>query len=78
VGQRDIICFCGQDWWYHNHAHSDFQLMTRAARSRQVLLFNSIGMRMPMPGRSPLPFRRIGAIAAGLAGVLVRSKRKRD
>jgi hypothetical protein len=59
VGQRDIICFCGQDWWYHNHAHSDFQLMTRAARSRQVLLVNSIGMRMPMPGRSPLPFRRI-------------------
>ncbi|HEX5053311.1 MAG TPA: hypothetical protein VFZ65_16160 [Planctomycetota bacterium] len=55
----DVICFCGQDWWYHNRAHSDFQLMTRAARSRRVLLVNSIGMRMPMPGRSPLPFRRI-------------------
>ncbi len=57
--QPDLICFCGQDWWYHNRAHSDFQLMTRAARSRKVLLINSIGMRMPMPGRSPLPFRRI-------------------
>lgn len=56
---RDILCFCGQDWWYHNRAHSDFQLMTRAARHRKVLLVNSIGMRMPMPGRSPLPFRRI-------------------
>jgi glycosyltransferase involved in cell wall biosynthesis len=56
----DVICFCGQDWWYHNRAHSDFQLMTRAARSRRVLLVNSIGMRMPMPGRSPLPFRRLG------------------
>jgi glycosyltransferase involved in cell wall biosynthesis len=55
----DVICFCGQDWWYHNRAHSDFQLMTRAAKSRRVLLVNSIGMRMPMPGRSPLPFRRI-------------------
>jgi hypothetical protein len=55
----DIVCFCGQDWWYHNRAHSDFQLMTRAARHRKVLLVNSIGMRMPMPGRSPLPFRRI-------------------
>ncbi|MCA8973184.1 MAG: glycosyltransferase, partial [Planctomycetes bacterium] len=55
----EIICFCGQDWWYHNRAHSDFQLMTRAARHRKVLLVNSIGMRMPMPGRSPLPFRRI-------------------
>ncbi len=55
----DLICFCGQDWWYHNRAHSDFQLMTRAAGYRRVLLVNSIGMRMPMPGRSPLPFRRI-------------------
>ena len=55
----DILCFCGQDWWYHNRAHSDFQLMTRAAKHRKVLLVNSIGMRMPMPGRSPLPFRRI-------------------
>lgn len=55
----DIVCFSGQDWWYHNRAHSDFQLMTRAAKFRKVLLVNSIGMRMPMPGRSPLPFRRI-------------------
>ncbi len=56
---RDIICFCGQDWWYHNRAHSDFQLMTRAAKQRKVLLVNSIGMRMPMPGRSPMPWKRI-------------------
>lgn len=55
----DLICFCGQDWWYHNRAHSDFQLMTRAAKHRKVLLVNSIGMRMPMPGRSPLPWKRI-------------------
>lgn len=55
----DLICFCGQDWWYHNRAHSDFQLMTRAAKYRKVLLINSIGMRMPMPGRSPLPWKRI-------------------
>ncbi|MGK0303303.1 MAG: hypothetical protein ACI89X_004192 [Planctomycetota bacterium] len=33
--------------------------MTRAAKQRKVLLVNSIGMRMPMPGRSPLPFKRI-------------------
>lgn len=55
----DIIIFCGQDWWYHNRAHSDFQLMTRAAKHRKVLLINSIGMRMPTPGKSPMPFRRI-------------------
>jgi glycosyltransferase involved in cell wall biosynthesis len=55
----DIIIFCGQDWWYHNRAHSDFQLMTRAAKHRKVLLINSIGMRMPTPGKSPMPFRRV-------------------
>jgi len=55
----DLICFCGQDWWYHNRAHSDFQFMTRIARTRKVLLVNSLGMRMPTPGRSTRPFRRI-------------------
>lgn len=59
MARPDIVIFCGQDWWYHNRAHSDFQLMTRAAKHRKVLLVNSIGMRMPMPGRSPLPFKRI-------------------
>ena len=53
------ICFSGQDWWYHNRAHSDFQLMRRIARHRPVLLINSIGMRMPMPGRSTKSGRRI-------------------
>lgn len=53
------ICFAAQDWWYHNHGHSDFQLMTRVARYRTVVLVNSIGMRMPMPGRSPQFTRRV-------------------
>ncbi|MGH8905621.1 MAG: glycosyltransferase [Egibacteraceae bacterium] len=53
------ICFAAQDWWYHNHAHSDFQLMRGIARQRKVLVVNSIGMRMPMPGRSTQPLRRI-------------------
>ena len=33
--------------------------MTRAAKYRNVLLINSIGMRMPTPGKSPMPFRRV-------------------
>jgi len=57
--QAPLICFAGLDWWYHNRAHADFQLMTRAARTRTVLLVNAIGMRMPLPGRTPQPFRRI-------------------
>lgn len=53
------ICFSAQDWWYHNRAHSDFQLMRRVARERPVLFVNSIGMRMPAPGRSTQVTRRI-------------------
>jgi glycosyltransferase involved in cell wall biosynthesis len=54
-----FLCFSGQDWWYHNRAHSDFQLMTRLSRTRRVLLINSIGMRMPLPGRSTAVLERV-------------------
>jgi glycosyltransferase involved in cell wall biosynthesis len=53
------VCFAAQDWWYHNRAHSDFQLIRRVAAHRKVLVVNSIGMRMPMPGRSTQTARRI-------------------
>lgn len=33
--------------------------MTRVARTRTVLLVNAIGMRMPLPGRTSQPVRRI-------------------
>src|SRR6478672_11715411 len=56
----DFVCFAGQDWWYHNHAHSDVQLMRRVAEERKVLLVNSIGLRMPVPGRSTQVLRRLG------------------
>ena len=53
------VCFSGQDWWYHNRAHSDFQLMRRIANRRPVLFINSIGMRTPIPGRTTQVTRRI-------------------
>jgi glycosyltransferase involved in cell wall biosynthesis len=53
------VCFSAQDFWYHNRAHSDIQLMRNVAVARRVLFVNSIGMRMPMPGRSTKPLRRI-------------------
>ncbi|WP_018634725.1 glycosyltransferase family 2 protein [Parafrankia elaeagni] len=59
VVEAPIVCFSGQDWWYHNRAHSDFQLMTRIAARRPVLFVNSLAMRMPLPGRSTQPLRRI-------------------
>jgi GT2 family glycosyltransferase/glycosyltransferase involved in cell wall biosynthesis len=53
------VCFAAQDWWYHNTAHSDFQLMRSVAEQRKVLVVNSIGMRMPTPGRSTHVTRRV-------------------
>jgi GT2 family glycosyltransferase len=65
------LCFAAQDWWYHNRAHSDVQLIRRVARHRKVLLVNSIGMRMPLPGRSTQFARRILRKARSIA-MLVR------
>ncbi|MGH3828013.1 MAG: WecB/TagA/CpsF family glycosyltransferase [Pseudonocardiaceae bacterium] len=53
------VCFAAQDWWYHNQANSDFQLMRCIAQHRRVLVVNSIGMRMPLPGRSTNATRRV-------------------
>jgi GT2 family glycosyltransferase/glycosyltransferase involved in cell wall biosynthesis len=66
------ICFSAQDWWYHNRGHSDPQLMRRVARTRRVLYVNSIGLRMPRPGRSSDPLRRIARKAASTARYLRR------
>lgn len=66
-GDSPILCFAGQDWWYHNRAHSDFQLMLRIAERRDVLLVNSIGMRVPLPGRSTQFLRRIARKARSMA-----------
>ncbi|MGC5009315.1 glycosyltransferase [Streptosporangium sp. DT93] len=65
------ICFSAQDWWYHNRAHSDFQLMRSVAAQRKVLVVNSIGMRMPLPGRSTQVLRRVGRKLRSVA-MLVR------
>lgn len=71
---QDVICFAAQDWWYHNRAHSDVQLMRRVAEHRKVLLVNSIGLRMPLPGRSSQVWRRLGRKLRSLA----RSARRPD
>ena len=42
-----LICFGGEDWWYHNRGHIDIQLMRRFARTGKVLYVNSIVMQKP-------------------------------
>jgi len=42
-----IICFAGEDWWYH-HPHSKYHLMRRFAKAgNRVLFVNSISMGLP-------------------------------
>src|SRR5918911_2926175 len=41
---KSIICFGGEDWWYH-HPHSKNHLMKRFARAgNKVIFVNSISM----------------------------------
>ncbi len=42
-----IICFAGEDWWYH-HPHSKYHLMRSFARAgNRVIFVNSISMGLP-------------------------------
>jgi glycosyltransferase involved in cell wall biosynthesis len=44
---RSIICFGGEDWWYH-HPHSKAHLMRKFARAGNKIIFvNSISMGLP-------------------------------
>lgn len=54
-----VVCFGGEDWWYHNHGHYDLQMMRRFAMHVPVLYVNSLGMRIPRPGEGKMFLRRI-------------------
>ena len=44
---QSIICFAGEDWWYH-HPHSKNHIMRRLARAgNRVMFVNSISMGLP-------------------------------
>lgn len=67
-----VVVFAGLDWWYHNRAHSDFQLALRLARTRRVLLVNSIGTRMPAPGRTSHIGQRVRRKLSSIARLVRR------
>jgi glycosyltransferase involved in cell wall biosynthesis len=51
---KSIICFGGEDWWYH-HPHSKNHLMKRFARAgNRVVFVNSISMGLPGLGHKDL------------------------
>lgn len=43
---ESIVCFAGEDWWYH-HPHSKNHILKRLARQNRVLFVNSITMGLP-------------------------------
>jgi glycosyltransferase involved in cell wall biosynthesis len=43
---ENIVCFAGEDWWYH-HPHSKNHLLKRYAKQNKVLFVNSISMGLP-------------------------------
>jgi glycosyltransferase involved in cell wall biosynthesis len=60
LGAHDgILCFGGEDWWYHNRAHFDIQIMQCMARRLPVLFVNSVGSRMPSLKEGAQSLRRI-------------------
>jgi glycosyltransferase involved in cell wall biosynthesis len=43
---QSIVCFAGEDWWYH-HPHSKNHILKRLAAHNRVLFVNSITMGLP-------------------------------
>lgn len=67
-----VICFGGEDWWYHNRGHYDMQMMRRLGRRVPVLYINSIGMRTPRLGEGAMFFTRVKRKLKSLRRGLVR------
>lgn len=71
-----IICLGGEDWWYHNRGHFDFQILRRLARRWPVLYVNSIGVRFPSARESRVFAQRIARKLASLKRGLVTVENK--
>jgi glycosyltransferase involved in cell wall biosynthesis len=69
-----IVCIGGEDWWYHNRGHFDFQIMRRLAAQCPVLFVNSLGVRMPSLGDKSLFAERIWRKLKSLSRGVVRAE----
>jgi len=45
---QSIMCFAGEDWWYH-HPHSKNHILKRLAQQNRVLFINSLSLGLPSP-----------------------------
>jgi hypothetical protein len=53
-----VVWFGNVDWWYHNSGHASIRMATRISRRVPTVWINSIGMRLPIPGRTEIAWRR--------------------
>ncbi|MBU2581870.1 MAG: glycosyltransferase [Alphaproteobacteria bacterium] len=74
TGFDGIICIGGEDWWYHNRGHFDFQIMRRLAKRHRVLFVNSLGVRMPGLSDKRVFAHRIGRKLRSLSRGLVEAE----
>ena len=70
-----VICIGGEDWWYHNRGHFDFQIMRRLSRRWPVLFVNSLGVRMPSLSEGSVFAQRIARKSKSLMRGVVRVER---
>ena len=65
-----VVHFGNVDWWYHNRGHASVRMATRIAHRVPTLWINSIGMRMPVPGRTEIAgaryLRKLKSLTKGL------------
>ncbi|MCC5787802.1 MAG: glycosyltransferase [Phycisphaerales bacterium] len=67
-----VICFGGEDWWYHNRGHYDMQMMRECSASLPVLYVNSIGMRVPSAREGRMFVQRVRRKLKSLRRGMVR------
>jgi glycosyltransferase involved in cell wall biosynthesis len=69
-----IVCFAGEDWWYHN-PHSNKHLMQALARNgNKVLFVNSTGVRAPNLFRDRFAWQRIARKLISMLIFLARAE----
>ncbi|MEO1008337.1 MAG: glycosyltransferase [Planctomycetota bacterium] len=71
-----VLCFGGVDWWYHNRGHYDLQMMRELSASMPVVYVNSIGMRVPRPGKGGMFARRVARKLKSFSRGLVRVRER--
>jgi glycosyltransferase involved in cell wall biosynthesis len=67
-----VLCFGGEDWWYHNRGHYDMQMMREFSGRVRVLYVNSIGMRVHRVSEGAMFVRRVARKLRSMRRGLVR------